>query len=205
MTSTFYGRAAELAQLQTLFEQAATPGAGPRMVTLVAHTGVGKTRLAHEFYRWLSNHPKWDATDYWPDDLGSDKDTLRSNPELPANHLGKPLFLWWGMRAANTADRNHADESAISREASALLYLQEMNARAGHTVVDAALTRAGDIALSSMASGLSSFSQWALGQISQNKVRAPGSLGKKAQEDEQLATRLINALTPFLSCESCLS
>jgi hypothetical protein len=197
MTSTFYGRAAELAQLQTLFEQAATPGAGPRMVTLVAHTGVGKTRLAHEFYRWLSNHPKWDAADYWPDDLGSDKDTLRSNPELPANHLGKPLFLWWGMRAANTTDRNHADESAISREASALLYLQEMNARAGHTVVDAALTRAGDIALSSMASGLSSFSQWALGQISQNKVRAPGSLGKKAQEDEQLATRLINALTPF--------
>jgi hypothetical protein len=52
MSTSFFGREEELARLQRLFELAAERDSkgrsvhGPRMALIVAHTGVGKTRLA---------------------------------------------------------------------------------------------------------------------------------------------------------------
>lgn len=86
MSTSFFGREEELARLQRLFELAAERDSkgrsvhGPRMAVIVAHTGVGKTRLAQELYRWLASHPIWDAANFWPDDLGSENDSLRVNP-----------------------------------------------------------------------------------------------------------------------------
>ncbi|MBM4247721.1 MAG: ATP-binding protein, partial [Deltaproteobacteria bacterium] len=79
MSSRFFGREQELARLQQTFEQVAARDGkgrsvgGPRMAVILAHSGVGKTRLAQELYRWLASHPTWDAGDFWPDDFGAEK------------------------------------------------------------------------------------------------------------------------------------
>jgi hypothetical protein len=196
--TNFYGRTTELAQLQSLFEQAATPGAGPRMVTLVAHTGVGKTRLAHEFYRWLSNHPKWDATDYWPDDLGSDKDTLRSNPELPANHLGKPLFLWWGMRAANTTDRNHADEGAMSRAASALRHLRTINENMLEKIRDQGVAEGHGMMFEGLLGPVLNLLRAGATGFEHKRARTKSTLEERNEELLSCSNELLDALRFFL-------
>jgi hypothetical protein len=118
MPTPFFGRQDELALLQSLFGKVAARDGkgrsvgGPRMAVIVAHTGVGKTRLAQELYRWLASHPQWDAGDFWPDDLGSERDSLRVNPIVEPS-AATPQFLWWGMRACNHAERNATVAAAI--------------------------------------------------------------------------------------------
>jgi hypothetical protein len=128
MPNPFFGRQDELALLQSLFGQVAARDGkgrsvdGPRMAVIVAHTGVGKTRLAQELYRWLASHPKWDAGDFWPDDLGSERDSLRVNPIVEPS-AATPQFLWWGMRACNHADRNATAAAAIVEDQVPLCHL----------------------------------------------------------------------------------
>jgi class 3 adenylate cyclase len=53
----FVGRGAELAELQQAYRQVAASGR-PHLVTVVGDAGVGKTRLAREFWGWLAGHPE---------------------------------------------------------------------------------------------------------------------------------------------------
>lgn len=131
MPTPFFGRQDELALLQGLFGQVAARDGkgrsvdGPRMAVIVAHTGVGKTRLAQELYRWLASHPQWDAGDFWPDDLGSERDSLRVNPIVEPS-AATPQFLWWGMRACNPAERNATAAAAIVDHQVPLCHLAAM-------------------------------------------------------------------------------
>jgi hypothetical protein len=124
MSTTFFGRERELARLQTLFSEVAQRDSkgkstsGPRMAVILAHTGVGKTRLAQELYRWLASHPQWDQGDFWPDDLGEDGDSLRVNPKLPPQQV-QPLVAWWGMRA-RCPERNQEPTAGIVDHGNAL-------------------------------------------------------------------------------------
>ncbi|MBM4369529.1 MAG: ATP-binding protein, partial [Deltaproteobacteria bacterium] len=89
MSGSYHGREKELEQLQGLFRKV-VGGEGPKMAVILAHTGVGKTRLAQEFYRWLAASSKWNASGFWPKDLGEVGQSLRVNPDLPPRASVKP-------------------------------------------------------------------------------------------------------------------
>jgi hypothetical protein len=114
MTSTFYGRAAELAWLRRQFDLVAARGedglcSGPRMAVVVAETGYGKSRLVQELYLQLTSDPLWDPaeSDYWPDAFRGAGSQLRVNPDM-AGHApkGPPRFMWLGVRWQPPDDRN---------------------------------------------------------------------------------------------------
>ncbi|MEY3989248.1 MAG: ATPase domain [Chloroflexota bacterium] len=81
----FFGRDNELTELHQLLERTAT-GAGPQVITFVAETGVGKSRIVQQFYNRLTIDPAWDEHNYWPDAFQSVKDQLLVNPEFPQEY-----------------------------------------------------------------------------------------------------------------------
>ena len=97
----FFGRREELGALLTAWKQAKT--GKPQVVTLIADTGVGKTRLVQALYEHLvaQQAQQADAADYWPPDLGIGRQRV-VNPsldrfgefELKASQIP---WLWWGM------------------------------------------------------------------------------------------------------------
>lgn len=111
----FYGRTDELSQLTKAWERAQKRC--PQWVAFVGDSGLGKTRLIHEFYREVSNGQQ-DGTPYWPAELPLDETRLELNPRLssfnsmpdgPAPKIGElasakmrnlenPPWLWWAMR-----------------------------------------------------------------------------------------------------------
>ncbi len=112
----FVGRDNDLKLLQEawLKIQPTDPEAQPeaQLVVLLAESGLGKTRLVQEFYRWLSlNHDP--ATEespegYWPDSFLGEQASLDVNPQFLPTHQSKtPIpWLWWGMRFARIDGRN---------------------------------------------------------------------------------------------------
>lgn len=79
----FCGREAELGKLieaWTAVSDLANPG--PKVAIIQAEQGIGKTRLALEFYRWLST--QHDPNNYWPDEPGRDGNNLLLNPQARA-------------------------------------------------------------------------------------------------------------------------
>lgn len=103
LRSTCYGRDDLQRQMQAAYRLAAD--GKPQFQVLLGPTGIGKTRLAQELYRWLTMHCD-PATDefpqgYWPDSFVEEalKDDVnprfddRLRPEIP--------FLWWGLRFEN--------------------------------------------------------------------------------------------------------
>ena len=104
---SFVGREDDLKILRDAYEEAQS--GMPRVVALVAESGFGKTRLAQEFYNWLStNHDGVGGAGYWPDFLLREEDNLRVNPDLDeCGGDGHPMpFLWWGLRLADPGQRN---------------------------------------------------------------------------------------------------
>ena len=99
--SNFFGRQEELNTLLTAWEQANT--GKPQVVTLIADTGVGKTRLVQALYEHLvaQQAQQTGAADYWPPNLGIGRQRV-VNPsldrfgefELKASQIP---WLWWGM------------------------------------------------------------------------------------------------------------
>ncbi len=77
------------------------PAPAHRVVLIHAERGLGKTRLAHEFYAWLSRED--DPDGYWPDELAMLRE---KDPQFTLT--ARPRFLWWeleipdGTRAGNT-------------------------------------------------------------------------------------------------------
>lgn len=71
----------------------------PQLVVIKAERGIGKTRLALEFYKWLSQNVEGTSPGYWPDDLAHIDDMTEVNPD-PANcdFRTEIPFFWWGIR-----------------------------------------------------------------------------------------------------------
>ncbi len=106
--TTFFGRQTELHHLHTAWQQV-TEAHIPQVITIVAETGVGKSRLVQELYHTLTTDLRWDPPifNYWPDAFQSPSTQLQVNPEF-AQHQpnGPPMFLWLGMRWSDQHERN---------------------------------------------------------------------------------------------------
>lgn len=111
MSRVFCGREQEIEILRRAYRAIAHEDAhAPQVVTLVAESGLGKTRLVQELYRWLSTtEDHADPDGYWPDELGAVDDNLQLNPAADACSNTKPVpFLWWGLRLPDPGARNQA-------------------------------------------------------------------------------------------------
>lgn len=115
--SCFYGREIEINLIINKWEKARN--GIPQIVNIIADTGVGKTRIVHEFYEWLLNDyekTNGNAKKYWPDSLGSTRQRT-VNPSF--NSFGqieienyKIPWIWWGMY---WAEEDHDFECALSK------------------------------------------------------------------------------------------
>jgi len=74
------------------------PGPKPHFVLLLADSGLGKTRIFHEFYHQISVEEKdSDRNGYWPDRLCEDFQAMRVNAAV-CNPARPIPWLWWGLR-----------------------------------------------------------------------------------------------------------
>jgi tetratricopeptide (TPR) repeat protein len=99
----FCGRDAELKILHQKFQDVRN-GKGPRFVAILGDRGMGKTRLAQEFYCELSADITLDPDNYWPDGKHRMLQEFLVAPAPDDAHFGfainsrKMNFLWWGFR-----------------------------------------------------------------------------------------------------------
>lgn len=103
----FVGRDDDLDILRGAWEEAKS--GEPRVVALVAESGFGKTRLAQEFFNYLSvAEDNFGSGGYWPDKLLRKEDNLCVNPEPSDCGIESDTmpFLWWGMRISDRGQRN---------------------------------------------------------------------------------------------------
>jgi tetratricopeptide (TPR) repeat protein len=111
----FTGRDTELQHIVYLWETA-TQHKHPQVVTLIGETGVGKTRLVHEFYHYLTRNPRWDPPEfnYWPNAFQTPFTQLDVNPSF-SNHIphGPPLFFWAGLRWSDPQQRNSIPDASL--------------------------------------------------------------------------------------------
>ncbi len=76
----------------------------PQFLVLKGMTGVGKTRLVQELYRWLSTETQIDPSTeahpqgYWPDWLISEATKDRVNPQFDTRQRPPIPFLWLGLK-----------------------------------------------------------------------------------------------------------
>ncbi|MFA5550281.1 MAG: AAA family ATPase, partial [Trueperaceae bacterium] len=109
----FCGREEQLDALMACW-QAVKDSREPRVAVLLAEAGLGKTRLAQEFYRRLVAAEQGSAG-YWPQQLGEDGNNLLVNPPPAGLDSGAPMpFLWWGVRLAQQTERNQVATGALS-------------------------------------------------------------------------------------------
>lgn len=109
----FCGREDHLATLLSRWQEV-KQGVGPRVVVLLAESGLGKTRLAQEFYARLVQTEQAEGG-YWPAELGTDGNNLLVNPP-PAgwNAAAEMPFLWWGVRLSDPVGRNQVATGALA-------------------------------------------------------------------------------------------
>ncbi len=109
----FCGREDHLATLLSRWQEV-KQGVGPRVVVLLAESGLGKTRLAQEFYARLVRTEQPEGG-YWPAELGTDGNNLLVNPP-PAgwNAAAEMPFLWWGVRLSDPVGRNQVATGALA-------------------------------------------------------------------------------------------
>ncbi len=109
----FCGREKELALLEEkwrLVSDVSDPK--PQVVVVKAERGVGKTRLALEFFQKLSRES---SSEYWLEDLEHIDDTTVVNPEPADCHYDDEIpFLWWGLRPVERSATAQARGDAIA-------------------------------------------------------------------------------------------
>lgn len=113
----FCGRVAELDELIARWKLASDIAApSPQLVILKAERGVGKTRLALEFYRWLSENIDAKGPDgYWPESASILDRSIDVNPDPYACRYDQSMpFLWWGLRAADPGTENRISGDAVA-------------------------------------------------------------------------------------------
>ena len=110
----FVGRDEELSNLVQAFKRAAD--GKPQIVGIVAESGFGKTRLAQEFYNWLSTEYEPEGEmGYWPDLLERIENNLTVNPDpnLCGRNAQSLPYLWWGLRIPDPGARNEIVSGAM--------------------------------------------------------------------------------------------
>jgi len=86
-----------------------------KIISIIAESGVGKTRLIREFYDQLVVNE--DSNGYWPHKFKGDLLSLNLNPDLTNHSLPdiknkKELpFLWWATRFTPTNSRNQTQSN----------------------------------------------------------------------------------------------
>jgi hypothetical protein len=116
-TLPFVGRKAQLAQLAAVWSRVASESKPEAHVVLLkAERGIGKTRLALEFYNWLSrNHDIPDPNGYWPDGAEIVARNLEVNPNPGSCRLSTAIpYLWWGVRSNDPGLENATAGDAIA-------------------------------------------------------------------------------------------
>lgn len=109
----FCGREDQLATLLTRWQEV-KDGEGPRVVVLLAESGLGKTRLAQELYTRVVEAEQG-AGGYWPAELGNDGNNLLVNPPPASwNAAADVPFLWWGVRLSDQVGRNQVATGALA-------------------------------------------------------------------------------------------
>ncbi|WOI56731.1 hypothetical protein [Palleronia sp. LCG004] len=88
----------------------------PQLVILKAERGVGKTRLALKFYRWLSETVDGVGREgYWPDGVELLGRSIDVNPDPDECRYDVPIpYLWWGLRASDKTVENGIAGDAIA-------------------------------------------------------------------------------------------
>ncbi len=113
----FCGREPEL---RTLIERWQLAGnvadPSPQLVVIKAERGVGKTRLALEFGRWLSRNVDAAGHEgYWPDAFEIVGRNLDVNSDPRQCRFDKPIpYLWWGLRAGDKGAPNGVAGDAVA-------------------------------------------------------------------------------------------
>jgi tetratricopeptide (TPR) repeat protein len=113
----FSGRTEQLNELVKLWELASDlVNPIPQVVTIKAERGIGKTRLAWEFFKQLSKRSAEESeTAYWPDELECISKNLKVNPTTTACKFHNEIpFLWWGLRAGDKSAENGVAGDAIA-------------------------------------------------------------------------------------------
>lgn len=109
----FCGREDQLATLLARWQEV-KEGQGSRVVVLLAESGLGKTRLAQEFYARVVEAEQG-AGGYWPPELGTDGNNLLVNPPPASwNAAADVPFLWWGLRLSDQVGRNQVATGALA-------------------------------------------------------------------------------------------
>jgi tetratricopeptide (TPR) repeat protein len=102
------------------------------------------------------------------------------------------------MRAANTTDRNHADEGAMSRAASALRHLRTINETIAGKVLGHGLAELGGMALDVAIGPFGNIGRTFAKGIDHKKARIKSTREEKDQELQSLSDELLDALRHFL-------
>jgi hypothetical protein len=113
----FCGRESKLAILAERWQRAADiDNPSPQVIVIKAEPGLGKTRLALEFYRWLSQQVDAQGPDgYWPDAPTIVGRNLHVNPEPSACNFNVTIpYLWWGLRVGDRGVENGVAGDAIA-------------------------------------------------------------------------------------------
>jgi tetratricopeptide (TPR) repeat protein len=116
-TLSFCGRISELETLKARWRLARNiKEPSPQVVVVKAERGLGKTRLALEFYKWLrQNEGGYLTKSYWPDAVDIVDRNLDVNPEFRSCKSDVPIpYLWWGLRAADVHAENGVAADAIA-------------------------------------------------------------------------------------------
>ena len=117
-TLKFCGRASELETLKARWRLASNvEDPSPQVIVIKAERGLGKTRLALEFYKWLrENEDGWLTKSYYPDAVDIVGRNLEVNPDPRSCRLSDvPIpYLWWGLRAADVGAENGVAADAIA-------------------------------------------------------------------------------------------
>ena len=106
----FVGRDQELERLARLWRHVKL--GHPQLLVVLGESGLGKTRLVQEFYRWLNQHDDPGTEEapegYWPDAFGNEETSLDVNPNFDSEIHGRcpAPWLWWGMRFMRPERRN---------------------------------------------------------------------------------------------------
>lgn len=85
-------------------------------MTVIAETGVGKSRLVQEFYNQLTKNDDWDPEfcNYWPDAFQTLATQLHVTPTMTTHEpKGPPKFLWFGLRWHDPRGRNPTSFSML--------------------------------------------------------------------------------------------
>jgi len=121
MVFEFSGRESELEVLNSAWDKALA--GKTQWVSIISESGIGKTRLVHEFYnrfKLTSDNIFKDKSShgYWPDKLTSQNYDLKLNPDIQLLNNDKVSSLkelpgmWWGVRCTSTGRRNSSNISS---------------------------------------------------------------------------------------------